>query len=586
MPKIRKALTAFSITTLLAIVFYVALNAAIAQTTEQDTAGNQQPAEESPDPDGGAQKDANNKTDDANQGGEETEEPKKLSAWEKQIKRIDDWFKTYLVEPSNAFLGFDFGTGKFSTENGKKRSDTSVPFIVAWLLAGGVFFTLRMGFINVRAFWHAIRLTKGDYDDPAEQGEVSHFQALSSALSATVGLGNIAGVAIAVGLGGPGAVFWMIIAGIFGMSLKFAECSMGQIYRKIAPDGTVSGGPMRYLKDGLAEYRLGAIGFVLATIYAFVCLFASFAGGCMFQVNQSMNAINAQILEVAPGAKYVDLIYGGIMVVAVGLVIIGGIKRIATAASVIVPFMCGMYVLVSLYILLTNSDEIGPAFGTIFRSAFTMESIYGGFVGVMVIGIKRAVFSNEAGTGSASIAHSAAKTDEPISEGIVALLEPFIDTIVVCTMTGLVIVITGVFDTETNPAMATYIDAQNGAALTTAAWRSQVPWFPWLLCLAVVLFAFSTMISWSYYGERCWSHLFGARTSLVYRIIFLGFVFLGAVATATNVVNFSDNALMALAIPNIVGLVLMSGKLRGKLDDYWTRYKNGELEPATKYGKK
>lgn len=562
----RKAMVPLTITTLLAIVLYVALNAALAQDPQAAPNAQQaQPAQQN-----------------AAAGDAEQPKPEPPKSWfQKSIDVVDGWFKTYMVDPSNAFLNYDFGTSKFSTTNGDKRFDAQVPFIVAWLLAGGIFFTLRMGFINVRGFWHAVELTKGDYDDPSEQGEVSHFQALSSALSATVGLGNIAGVAIAVGLGGPGAVFWLVIAGLFGMSMKFAECSMGQIYRKIDPDGTVSGGPMHYLKDGLAEFSLGKVGLILAILYAFVCMFASFAGGCMFQVNQSMNVINAQIQEIRPGTQHVEIIYGLIMVVGVGLVIIGGIKRIAAAASIIVPFMCGMYVIISLFILATYWDRIGWGFGQIFSNAFRMESIYGGFIGVMVMGIKRAVFSNEAGTGSASIAHSAAKTDEPISEGIVALLEPFIDTVVICTMTGLVIVITGVFE---DPAYAEFVAAKNGAALTTAAWRGEAEWFPWLLCLAVVLFAYSTMISWSYYGERCWSYLFGKRTALLYRVIFLGFVFLGAVATAGNVVDFSDNAIMALSIPNILGLVLMSGKLRRRLDNYWSRYKKGELEPAVKYG--
>ena len=451
------------------------------------------------------------------------------------------------------------------------ETGTSVPLVVLWLFIGAVFFTVKMGFINIRGFWHAIRVTKGDYDDPADEGEVSHFQALASALSATVGLGNIAGVAIAVGLGGPGAIFWLILAGILGMSTKFAECTLGQLYRKVDRDGTVSGGPMHYLRDGLTELGLPRLGIFLATVFAVVCMGGSFGGGCVFQISQSLEALQEQI----PVLEECPWIYGVVMMVLVGIVIIGGIRRIAATAEKIVPLMCGIYVLAALYILAVNYWMILPAFALIFKSAFTANAAYGGFLGVMVIGIKRAAFSNEAGLGSASIAHAAAKTDEPVSEGIVALLEPFIDTVIVCTMTGLVIVITGVYS---DPQYADLIAGDKGAPLTSAAFASVISWFPYVLSVAVCLFAYSTLISWSYYGERCWSHLFGRRSALAYKIIFLGFVFLGSIVSATHLKDFSDLMILSMAFPNILGVALLSGKIRRALDDYWGRLKAGELD--------
>jgi AGCS family alanine or glycine:cation symporter len=458
----------------------------------------------------------------------------------------------------------------------------SVPFVVLWLLIGAVFFTLRMGFINFRAFRHALHLVRGDYDNPDDEGEVSHFQALSSALSATVGLGNIAGVAIAVGTGGPGAVFWMIIAGLFGMTSKFTECTLAQMYRRVAPDGTISGGPMHYLKEGLGSMGTGGVrscmrglGVVLSIMFAVMCIGGSVGGGCAFQVNQSLGALQEQF----PVFKEWGWLYGLIMVVAVGIVIIGGIRRIAATAEKIVPAMCGIYLLTALYIILANYDQVGAAFAKILNEAFSWDSTYGGFLGVMVIGVKRAAFSNEAGIGSAAIAHSAAKTDEPVREGIVAMLGPFIDTVVVCTMTGLVIVITGAYE---NPEYQVLIETNKGAVLTSKAFGGVVSWFPALLSIAVVLFAYSTLISWSYYGERCWSYLFGDRAGIVYKILFLVFVFLGSVVTATNVLDFSDLMILSMGLPNILGVILLSGRVRRALDDYWKRYKAGEVERVDK----
>jgi AGCS family alanine or glycine:cation symporter len=466
----------------------------------------------------------------------------------------------YVSEAMGDVLMFDVGYG--------------MPFVILWLIIGATFFTFYMGFVNLRAFVHAIKVTAGRYDDPSDAGEVSHFQALTAALSATVGLGNIAGVAIAVATGGPGAVLWMIVAGFLGMSSKFVECSLGQMYREVRPDGRIMGGAMFYLSRGLEERGLGGLGKVLAIMFAVLCIGGSFGGGNAFQVNQSLNAVK-ETITFFDGREW---LYGAVMTFFVGIVILGGIRRIARTAEKIVPFMCGVYVLACLYILGTHAVELPGAIKLIVTEAFTPSAAYGGFLGVLVLGFKRAAFSNEAGVGSAAIAHSAAKTDYPVREGIVALLEPFIDTVVVCTMTALVIVITGAYDTGRFPEHQVFVDSDQGAALTSKAMQGEISWFPYVLSVAVIMFAYSTMISWSYYGERCWAYLFGDRSSLVYRILFLMFVFLGALASATNVKDLSDLMIFGMAFPNILGVVLLSPKVRAALKDYMGKLRSGELD--------
>ncbi len=446
----------------------------------------------------------------------------------------------------------------------------SLPLAVFWLVLGAIFFTFRMGFINFRAFGHAIAVTRGKYDDPKDAGEVSHFQALATALSATVGLGNIAGVAIAVSIGGPGATFWMIVAGLLGMTSKFTECTLGQQYREVRPDGRIMGGAMFYLSKGLAEMALPRLGKVLAVLFAILCIGGSIAGGNSFQVNQSLNALQ----ETVPLLGEMPWIYGAVMTVAVGIVIIGGVRRIAQVADKIVPFMCGAYVLTCILIIGDNFSDIGSAFGSIFYGAFTPEAGYGGFIGVLVTGFQRAAFSNEAGVGSAAIAHSAAKSEYPVREGIVSLLEPFIDTVVVCTMTALVIVFSGAYN---NPEYAGIIASRQGAALTSRAMGEHYAWVPYMLSIAVMLFAYSTMISWSYYGERCWAYIFGDRSSTSYRILFLTFTFLGSIITAQNVLDFGDLMILGMAFPNILGLFLLHGKVRDELKVYWAKLKSGEM---------
>ncbi|MCP4805019.1 MAG: alanine:cation symporter family protein [Proteobacteria bacterium] len=440
-----------------------------------------------------------------------------------------------------------------------------LPIVVVWLVLGATFFTLRMNFINIRAFGHAIRVTRGDYDNPDDPGEISHFQALSSALSATVGLGNIAGVAVAVGMGGPGAIFWMVCAGFLGMSAKFTECTLGQMYRSIDAGGRVMGGPVGYLEKGMKEIGLGGLGKVLAVVFAVMCIGGSLGGGNMFQANQSY----AAVAEVIPIFADYDWLYGLILAGFVGMVIIGGIRSIGRVASVIVPVMCGVYILAALWILGAHASEIPTAFGQIIGEAFTPEAGKGGLIGVLIIGFQRAAFSNEAGVGSAAIAHSAASTDEPVREGIVASLGPFIDTLVVCTMTGLVVVITGAYQGD-----------EVGVGMTNEAFASVISWFPLILSFAVVMFAFSTMISWSYYGERCWSYLFGdsKAVGLAYKVLFLVAVFFGAVFNLGSVLDFSDLMILGMAFPNILGVALLSSKVKAALDDYWARLKAGNFE--------
>ena len=496
------------------------------------------------------------------------------AAW---MVQVDELFGRYVVGPVGSVIFFDFWTGPWTDSDGVEHSGwvgTSIPFVVVWLLAAGVFLTVRMGFINLRAFRHAIQLTRGVYDDPSEPGEVSHFQALAAALSATVGLGNIAGVAIAIGTGGPGACFWIVLVGFLGMTAKFTECTLGQLYRVTDEDGHVLGGPMRYLKHGLAEKGLGGLGSVLAVLFMLLCIGGSLGGGNSFQVGQSLEVIRGEFewLDANPW------FYGLVMVAAVGVVIVGGIKSIGAVAGGIVPFMCLAYMAAALYILGIHYADLPGAVATIFREAFSPQAAYGGFLGVLVIGVKRAVFSNEAGVGSAAIAHSAARTDEPVSEGIVSLLEPFIDTVVVCTITALVVIVTGAYNA---PEMVTAIEGDKGAKVTLYAFTvGGHDWFRYILYLAVVLFAYSTCISWSYYGERCWSELFGVHTSFLYKTLFLTFTFLGSVVTRGNILTFSDLMILGMSFPNLLGVFILSGVVKRRLDDYWGRYQSGSLDLA------
>lgn len=442
----------------------------------------------------------------------------------------------------------------------------SIPLIVVWLVLGAVFFTIRMGFINVRGFKHSLDLVRGRYEDPNDEGEVSHFQALTTALSATVGLGNIASVAIAISIGGAGATFWMIIAGLLGMSSKFVECTLGVKYREVNEKGEVFGGPMYYLSKGLKKKNMAGLGKILAVIFAVLCIGGSLGGGNMFQANQAF----AQMSDTFGMGGY-GLYFGIILAILVGIVIIGGIKSIAKVTDKIVPVMVAVYVAVAIAIIFMNIENIGLAFSQIIDGAFNSDALKGGVLGVLIIGFQRAAFSNEAGVGSASIAHSAAKTKEPVSEGFVALLEPFIDTVLVCTMTSLVMIFTG---------FAADPDGLTGAELTTAAFSREIPWFRYVLTISILLFAFSSMISWSYYGLKSWTYLFGrSKTNeYIYKSIFLVFVVIGSTVGLGAVLDFSDMMILGMAFPNILGMLLLSGEVRRDLKDYKKRLKEGVIK--------
>jgi len=474
-------------------------------------------------------------------------------------RTLNDWFGVVNGYLANVFF-YDVMPGK-----------GDMPFIVAWLVIGAVFLTIRMGFVNLKMFRHAYHILRGRYQVPGAQGEVTSFQALTTALSATVGLGNIAGVAIAIIIGGPGATFWMIVAGLLGMTSKFTEATLSQMYREVRPDGHIMGGAMEYLSRGLSEKGLGSLGKTLAILFCVLAIGASLGGGNAFQVNQAMNAVKQQIPLFASD----PWIFGLIMSFMVGIVIIGGIKRIAHTAEAIVPTMVIIYVLACLWIIVTNASHIPAAFGKIFTEAFTPAAGVGGLIGVLVQGFKRAAFSSEAGIGSAAIAHATAKVKYPVRQGIVALMEPFIDTVVICTMTALVIIITGVYNA---PETATMVQNKEGAALTAYAFGTVVSWFPIVLSASVVLFAYSTMIAWSYYGERCWTYMFGEKSSMAYRIIFVMFVVIGSMTSAGNILEFSDLLLLGMAFPNFIGLYLLHGKVREALAQYLFRLRTGELD--------
>ena len=450
-------------------------------------------------------------------------------------------------------------------ENGTKKTK-SIPIVVIWLIFGALFFTFKMNFINIRGFKHAIDLVKGKYDDPKDEGEVSHFQALATALSATVGLGNIAGVAVAIAVGGPGATFWMIVAGLLGMSSKFVECTLGVKYRVLNDEGEVSGGPMYYLQNGLKKYGLKNLGKILAVIFAILCIGGSFGGGNMFQANQAYAQLSGQF----PLLQGNGPMFGFLLAILVGTVIIGGIKSIAKVTEKIVPFMAVLYVLAAMIIIAVNYNMLGWAFSEILTGAFAPSAAFGGFVGVLIQGFRRAAFSNEAGVGSASIAHSAAKTNQPVSEGIVSLLEPFIDTVLICTMTALVIIVTGFSG----------VQGIEGAQLTSQAFGSVISWFPYVLVIAIFLFAFSTMISWSYYGLKSWTFLFGSsnKSKITYKLIFLIFIIIGSSVSLGAVIDFSDMMILAMAFPNILGLLILSKEVKFDMKDYFKKVKSGEIK--------
>ena len=508
--------------------------------------------------------------------------PTMLFAQEKSIdEKIDGFFRP-IADWVGSIIFYPISFG-----------DHSVPIVLFVLIGGALFFTIYFKFANFTLIGKAIKVVRGDYDqidkhgaDVAEgdstpggdvfesikvedsEGEVTHFQALTAALSATVGLGNIAGVAVAIAVGGPGATLWMILAGLLGMASKFVECTLGVKYREVTEDGTVHGGPMYYLSKGLKEKGLAKLGKVLAVFFAIMCVGGSFGGGNMFQANQAA----AQITErfgIEGGAA--GFIFGIIMAIIVGVVIIGGIKRIGSVTEKVVPFMAAIYVGAALIIIGMNYSVVPEAFGMIFNGAFTPDAALGGVLGVLIVGFQRAAFSNEAGVGSAAIAHSAVKTKYAASEGIVALLEPFIDTVIICTMTALVIIITNI-----EGGFLVYgAEGVQGVELTTTAFESAIPGFSWVLTMAVVLFAISTMLSWSYYGLQAWKFLFGRGNTadIVYKVMFLLFVVVGASISLGAVIDFSDAMIFAMVFPNVIGLLFLATVVRDELKKFMDKIK-------------
>jgi AGCS family alanine or glycine:cation symporter len=516
-------------------------------------------------------------------------------------ERINAWFEPYATAWENlVFTSVPIGGG------------LSVPLVLIVLVFGATFFTVYFGFVNVRLFGLALKVVRGKYDElegakkkpfiptvrtvegdipdtikiEQHQGEVNHFQALSSAISGTVGLGNIAGVAVAIAVGGPGATFWMIVAGLLGMSSKFVECTLGVKYRDIDAKGTVYGGPMYYLSKGFKERGAGGIGKVLAVLFAILCVGASLGGGNAFQANQAasqvLSSLNIQ-------ASYAGALVGLFFAIITGVVIIGGIKRIGAVAEKLVPTMAIIYVIGALIVIFANISYVDDALLLILKGAFAPTAIAGGFIGVLIQGFRRAAFSNEAGAGSAAIAHSAVNTAYPASEGIVALLEPFIDTVVICTLTALVIIF---FNSDNyftygnivnnSVVMNATGEQLGGVNLTSRAFDSVIPGFSYILSLAVILFAFSTMLSWSYYGLNAWKYLFGKSmvSDLSFKFLFLLFVIIGAAATLDSVIKFSDAMILALVFPNMIGLMFLFPKVRDELRKYLTAIKQHEKSSA------
>jgi len=443
---------------------------------------------------------------------------------------------------------------------------TQVPLIVLWLIAGGLFFTVYLRFINLRGFRHAINIVSGKFIDPDDPGQISQFQALSTAVSGTVGIGNIAGVAVSISVGRPGATCGLIVAGFLDMSTKLAECTLGVMFRKYE-DGVVSGGPMHYLEKGLSLRNWPKLGRALGIFYAASMVIGCLGIGNMFQSNQAA----AILVDVTGGDSSMftghTWVIGLILAVAVGVVIIGGIQSIAATTSKLVPGMAGLYVATALLIIGMNYEALPGAIVAIWNGAFDPQGISGGIIGVMIIGFRRAVFSNEAGLGSAAIAHATARTKEPVSEGFVALLEPFIDTVVICTITALVIIMT-VYE----PALAGQPVA--GIELTTRAFASTLAWTPVPLSIAAILFAYSTMIAWSYYGLKAFTYLFGEHRAadLGFKLFFLAFVVLGSSIELSSLIDLSDAIVFIVAIPNLLGLYLLAPLIKSELITYEAKF--------------
>ena len=446
-----------------------------------------------------------------------------------------------------------------------------VPLIVMWLAAAAIFFTVYLGFINVRALGLAMRHVRGDFSDPSARGEISHFKAVSTAISGTVGVGNIGGVAVAISLGGPGAAFWLFVAGLLSMSTKLVECTLGVKYRRYNADGSVSGGPMFYLEAFFRQRGWPALGKTLGVFYALALVIGCLGIGNMFQSNQAYT----QVLVITGGENSVlagqGWLFGLGLAALVAAVIIGGIRSIARVAAVLVPFMAVLYLVSAVVVIVLSAQHIGPALALVVSEAFTSQAAAGGALGAVVIGFQRALFSNEAGIGSASIAHAAVKTEQPASEGITALLEPFLDTVVICSLSSLVILTTAIPNNLMGSGLA-------GIELTSAAFAWHFSWAPYVVAVAALLFAFSTTLAWSYYGLKGWTYLVGEGRgrALVFQLVFCGFIALGCMLELAAVLDFSDAMIFLIALPNILALYLFAPEVKAEVRDYlaWVRARN------------
>lgn len=508
------------------------------------------------------------------------------TSWTDEVdKAVNDFFEP-VNEKLSEIVFYDVPVG-----------DADFPLIVGWLVLAGLIFSVYFGLAQIRHFPAAIKYVSGRYEQKNAPGEIPHFQALTSAVSGTVGLGNIAGVAIAISIGGPGATFWMILCGFLGMATKFVECTLGVKYREIESDGRVFGGPMHYLRKGLAERGLGGLGKVLAVCSAISLMFFGFFGGNLFQVNQSLEQLNAAVEDhtdffTTSGGS---LVFGIVVAALVALVLIGGIRSIGQVTGRLVPAMAIVYVAACLVVIGWNITEVPDAFRAIVEGAFSPDGVVGGVVGALIQGFRRATFSNEAGIGSAPIAHAAVKTKRPASEGLVALLEPFVDTVVVCTMTALTIIIANgplyqtareVAAAGEDPSAAQEIAAEGGdpgVAITSDAFETALPWFPAVLAVAVFLFAFSTLITWGYYCMRAWTFLFsGSRTSEnIFKVVFCSITVLGTLLSLDVLVSIADSFLFSAALFNIIGLYLLAPVVKREVQralDYLRRRDAGESD--------
>ncbi|MBB3049827.1 AGCS family alanine or glycine:cation symporter [Prauserella isguenensis] len=509
-----------------------------------------------------------------------------LAAESEFLSSIETWINDIFTPISDGFSAFVFA--EISVFG------VSFPWIVAWLVLAAAIFTIYFGFIQFRRFKLATQIVRGKYTDKSEPGEIHHFQALASALSGTVGLGNIAGVGVAVTIGGAGATFWMILAGLLGMCTKFVECTLGVKYREEHEDGTVSGGPMHYLRKGLAERFPNAFGVglgkVLAVLTAIGILFFGIAGGSMFQANQTFQ----QVRDVTGGADGMfgsdgsALIFGIVLALIIGVVIIGGIKSVGAVTGRLVPAMAVIYIAACLLVIVMNIGHVPDAIGQIVSGAFTGDGVAGGMIGALIVGFQRSAFSNEAGLGSAPIAHSAVKTKNPATEGFVALLEPFIDTVIVCTMTALTIVIASpqmwLNTKATVAAGGEAPDNEQGVTITSEAFGTVLPWFPYVLTVAVVLFALSTMITWGYYGQKAWTFLFGRSRvgERIYQVLFCLTGVVGCVLTLGSVLSFADAVVFSLALFNIIGLYLLMPVVKKEVKAFLGKLKSGEIQRTDK----